>query len=99
VQQVGTTRALKKTLEAVTPPEPRLADQAALLCIRHNEVPHSNKPGITQACYNVVSVNSGPSHPHDDPGAQTMRHQPTVHDSASHPQAHKFSEGSNMHKA
>jgi hypothetical protein len=47
---------------------------AVLLCIRYNEVPHSNKPGITQACYNEVLVNSGPSHPHDDPGAQTTPH-------------------------
>jgi hypothetical protein len=40
----------------------------------NNEVPHSNKPGITQAYYTELSVNAGPSHPYDDPGAQTMPH-------------------------
>jgi hypothetical protein len=28
----------------------------SLLVIRYNEVPHSNKRGITQACYNELSV-------------------------------------------
>jgi hypothetical protein len=54
----------------------RLQACGLLLRTRYDEVPHGNKPGITQACYNEVSVNYLASHPHgdDDPGAQTMPH-------------------------
>jgi hypothetical protein len=36
--------------------------------------PTATSPASCKLCYNEVSVNSGPSHPHDDPGAQTMPH-------------------------